>query len=584
MEVGTDIVFPGNGLVPKPSREVGPRLAGLEEDDSHDYTGPEDFLDALWADDVLAECQVCREERIGEVLGERTVLVQSTCEHPLPAGYARLVAKHLGPSSIHVHVRRVHDAALPAFDVVSEAERDLVSCNGNDPAVFQQGGRLVEVHGDRLVEVSSSRLRIALARASRWQLGGRFVDPPESVVRALLDLGDYRWIPEVARVVTTPVLGRDGSIVQLPGYHEASGLYYAPASGLEQVDIPATITEQHVRDAREFLLVESMGDFPFVSDADRANALGALLTPFLRDRIDGPTPLHTIDAPTMGTGKSMLASLICVPAMGRSTASLRWSASEEERRKLILGVLRSAMPAVNFDNVTGRIDSPALNMALTERKYSDRVLRTHDHPIAEVRCLWLMTANNAQFVGDVVRRVVPVRLDAGVERPYRRTGPVPGTSWRHNPLVPWAHERRAELVRAALVLCRWWVQEGESHSRTGRLGSFESYEAVVGGVLSAAGVSGFLENLERLDEADDTTLFARLLAMWFAAYGAEPRTSRELVDDGSLREQFEECGVATWSARSLGLWLGARRDVIADGMRLQRVSRRNSDAWRVGPA
>jgi hypothetical protein len=80
--------------------------------------------------------------------------------------------------------------------------------------------------------------------------------------------------------------------------------------------------------------------------------------PFLRDRIEGPTPLHLIDAPRAGTGKGLLASVLSYPAAGERVPSLQWSDSERERAKLILGVLRSGAPIIKWDNVTGRIDSP----------------------------------------------------------------------------------------------------------------------------------------------------------------------------------------------------------------------------------
>ena len=38
--------------------------------------------------------------------------------------------------------------------------------------------------------------------------------------------------------------------------------------------------------------VELLGDFPFTGDAERPHAVGFLLLPFLRELVDGPTPIH----------------------------------------------------------------------------------------------------------------------------------------------------------------------------------------------------------------------------------------------------------------------------------------------------
>jgi hypothetical protein len=64
------------------------------------------------------------------------------------------------------------------------------------------------------------------------------------------------------------------------------------------------------------LLDELAGDFPFVSDSDRAHWLAALLLPFVRRMINGPTPLHFVEAPCNGAGKSLLCDIISIVATG----------------------------------------------------------------------------------------------------------------------------------------------------------------------------------------------------------------------------------------------------------------------------
>ena len=45
-----------------------------------------------------------------------------------------------------------------------------------------------------------------------------------------------------------------------------------------------------------------------------------------------------------------------------------------------------------------------------------------------------------------------IRLDAGMEQPDRRTG------FKHANIVQWAKEHRDELVTAAIVLVRNWLE------------------------------------------------------------------------------------------------------------------------------
>jgi hypothetical protein len=53
-------------------------------------------------------------------------------------------------------------------------------------------------------------------------------------------------------------------------------------------------------------MVELLGDFGFASEADRAHAIALGLLPLVRGWIEGSTPLHLIEAPLRGTGKTLL--------------------------------------------------------------------------------------------------------------------------------------------------------------------------------------------------------------------------------------------------------------------------------------
>jgi hypothetical protein len=144
-------------------------------------------------------------------------------------------------------------------------------------------------------------------------------------------------------------------------------------------------------------------------------------------------------------------------------------------------------------------------------------------------------------------------------------------------------ENRRDLVKAALILVMWWVQQGKPLGVTGRVGSYEAWEAVIGGILNAAGIEGFLDNLDDLDATEDTERdeLAEFLRAWRAAYGTRELTAREVVEDATLREHVGT-HAGTWSASSVGAFLRQRRDRIAGGLRLVLVPRRSvANAWRV---
>jgi hypothetical protein len=66
---------------------------------------------------------------------------------------------------------------------------------------------------------------------------------------------------------------------------------------------------------------------------------------------------------------------------------------------------------------------------------------------------------NLSVKGDLARRVVPIALDPGVERPNERSG------FRHADLLAWVREERARLVVAGLTVLAWYVREGRESSK-----------------------------------------------------------------------------------------------------------------------
>jgi putative DNA primase/helicase len=142
---------------------------------------------------------------------------------------------------------------------------------------------------------------------------------------------------------------------------------------------------------------------------------------------------------------------------------------------------------VLIDNVRDQLDAAPLAAALTARVWQDRVLGATRIVRLPVRCTWLATGNNVATSVEIARRTVASRIDSSQEHPWERSG------FRHDPLIGWAQANRGNLCWAILTLARAWIAAGRPEPGT-RLGSFESWSHVVGGILSVAGVEGFLGN------------------------------------------------------------------------------------------
>jgi hypothetical protein len=492
----------------------------------------------------------------------------------------------------------------PLDYVTDEAWAALLDANETDPQrprVLLRGDQLVEVVGETDGEAVSLRrfsdvtLKTRLSRVATFVRVTRnsetVVFPPQDVTRALLSFGADRDVerkpPRVARVTDVPVFDSEGDLITTPGYHR-SGIYFSPAPGLEDIQVPTNPTAEDVQLATHFLSHEYLGDFPFVEQADRAAALGLLLLPFMRELIDGGTPLHDIEAPEPGTGKSLLARALLFPGCG-GAPTVPPTDADEEQRKRITTFLLQGKSAVILDNLEGQLDSGPLAAALTSDVWEERLLGGNEWVSLPVRNVWVATANNLQLSEQMARRTIPIFIDAQVEEPFRREG------FRHPNLLTWAESKRRLLVTAALTLIQNWVAASRDEDRGALLGtqvfgSFERWAQVVGGVLHEAGVPGHLENHGKLmtQATADRTDLAAFLTAWHATRGSEPLTSAELAQlcqqpgallYGALPTELEEHRSRGRLGRQLGYYLRRQRGRVAGGLCIDRIE--SSQKWFV---
>lgn len=375
------------------------------------------------------------------------------------------------------------------------------------PTIFEWSGGLAQVSLDRgreqchIEPLTIDAIIGIMSRAADFVRVTKDGDevaclPPGGVARDILS-NVRSAFPVLRGLVTCPRMRPDGTVLSAPGYDPATGLYLAQYPGWEQFEVSSRPGEGEVASARG-LLFDLLSDFPFMSGADRANALAFLLTPITRPAIEGCVPMAAFDALSkQGTGKSLLAKTLMAVATGRVPAMMPLANDESERRKAIFATLVEGADVVLFDNATeDLIESGVLANALTAEVFTDRVLGVSKRAAAPVRCTWGITGNALAFGRDLLRRIYIVMLDAGVEQPELRTG------FRHD-LPRHAIENHISYLRAALILARNWWARGCPRAEVPPLGSFESWATVVGGILEAAGIDGFLSNRAQYREAVD---------------------------------------------------------------------------------
>ncbi len=359
------------------------------------------------------------------------------------------------------------------------------------------------------------------------------VTPSRGVLSAVLSHRHWPGLPALRGLISAPVLRPDGTLLQDNGYDPATGYYLTTRMRMNRVpDRPST---EQVGDAVGFLLDRFLADFPWRSDADRANYLAMLVTPLLRPFTRALVPFGIVDATMPGSGKTILTSCIGL-LVGQRV--LTWPDADDELRKAITTVLADQVGAIVFDNlVEGHvINSPVLARLITERTWTDRRLGSNTAATFTNDRVWLATGNNLRTGGDMASRSVWVRLDPDCPRPEARSGfSIPNLdTWILDP------DHQATVLYHLLVLVVDWCRHGAPLSPIGdkddvgnsgvpQMRQFTRWAQHLGGFLTHIGVPGFLTNHhEAADLDDDANEWAQFLHTWRHVFADRPVTARDL--------------------------------------------------------
>lgn len=491
-----------------------------------------------------------------------------------------------------------------------------VGAIGADDTIYQRGNMLVTIlHGvsraDKAVErpkgtpriaaLPSASLRERMTRFATWHKLRKTRDggleavpshPPDWAVSGVSARGEWPRIRPIEAVVEAPTMRPDGSILDRPGWDRATFLYYEPNADFPEV--PTRPTRDDARGAAEVLL-RPVVDFPFADDcgdggaAHRSAWLAAMLTPLARFAIDGPCPLFAFDANAPGSGKTKLTDLIAIVNTGRDMPRTAYPESDEEMRKRITSIALAGDRMVLIDNIASTFGGSSLDSALTASTWRDRILGRSELVEMPLFTVWFATGNNLALRGDVLRRVVPCRLESPEERPEERTGfAIEGD------LLDYARRERPRLVAAGLTLLRAHAVAGRPDGGLPPLGSFESWSRVVRSAVHWATGSDPCTTRDQLRESDPETIARNALIEGWAELPGSDRglTASEAlqrVKDSMpprlellrsvLREFSQRDELPT--AKALGVRLKKVKDRVVAGRVIRARVYQGTQVWRV---
>lgn len=494
-------------------------------------------------------------------------------------------------------------------DLLAKTLASLNEYNLEKNEVFVMSGKLARIVRD---ETGKPRIELLLKADQISHLLSESIDffkmmkkgklvewtPSPKLVGDMLSVGQYP-LPAIKGITQVPVLRTDGSVLTIPGYDSETGLYYAPDPKLDLPEIPEDPSPEQVNAAVQFINEELFVDFPFSSEADHANAWAELLTVFMRDLISDCVPAMLHDAPSAGTGKSLLARLTSMVVTGNDAGLLPQPENEAEMRKLLTAELIQGGQLIVLDNYDGKLDSPILCKLITSGEHQDRILGKSTTVTLAMNALPIITMNNCEVGGDMARRVVLIRMDARQAKPWERDS----QKFRHADLIGWVKQNRGEVLVHLLTIGSAWLKAGSPPpSKPRSFGSFQQWIEVIGGVLEFSGIPGFLENMDVVANMvdSDTPQVEGFLMELYAHMRKSPLTPfdqtasqwKEFIDRGGdiLKNQLPDelaDGFETSQpglTRTLGRWFKRNKDrrFGEHGLRIEEAGKhRNSIVWRL---
>lgn len=481
--------------------------------------------------------------------------------------------------------------------ILNSAEKSLI--NGNI-GIYQRGQMLVreamldkssDIDGVRRPEGTSILLGVnkhwlieKMSTTSTWVKPKKDdlipCDPKPKYAEHLLGrMGEWNF-DVLKGVVNTPTLRKDFSILQTPGYDPASQLIFNPL-GYEFPKVPENLTKEEAQAALA-LILPLFEKFPFTDEASRSVILAALLTALIRRTLK-TAPLFAVDAPTAGTGKSLLAEVISILATGNLPAMVSQGRNSEEDQKRLSSILMSGDTVIVIDNCEREISGDFLCSMLTQETLQARILGKSEMILLPSNSLVMATGNNIVLAGDMTRRAVICRIDAHDERPDKR-------QFDFDPRDK-AREQRGELVVAVLTMLRAYHVAGHPQCLP-KIGSFETWNIVretlvwLGCADPAETRKSVLANYPR------KTMLIELLNQWDDCFQDRPKTLSQINNictDMNASEQFkilhqmliDLSGRHQFNGQSIGSKLRSYIGRIAEGKVLQREQNPHGAQWYV---
>lgn len=382
--------------------------------------------------------------------------------------------------------------------------------------------------------------------------------------------------PRLVAISNLPLLFEDGTLVDEPGFHRASGVWFAPQE-YKFPKVPARPTKEHAKAALDQLWpVFEKVSFAMPDGCNQkwkspayAAVLATIVGIALRHLL--PTvPLLGITAPEAGSGKTKIAEAIGAATTGRRIARISYDNTEEFDKQLPIP-LGCGDRVVLIDNVDRKmLRSARLSMVLsTEASIKWRILGETREQTVVNRSVFIATGNHLVISGDLPRRSMLCRLTPDTSSPETR-------QFDFDPPTR-ALERFPKLAVAVLTAARYYLQAGcpapeYAANVAVESGSFTEWNRTVRGMLVHLGFGDPLATQQEVRK--ENPMLASAVALARALHVAFPGGSNFSASKIKKLPPHSEAialllgADRTWDPQIVGFRLAELRDRVLDGLKV----------------
>ncbi|MEQ1531059.1 MAG: hypothetical protein ABL925_17225, partial [Methylococcales bacterium] len=366
------------------------------------------------------------------------------------------------------------------------------------------------------------------------------VYPPDRFWKGFIEWGNWN-LPKLTAVTKCPFPWGDAVVVN-SGYHQPSGLFLAEGFDI----LIGDVGHEDALKSLKYLQGLTAG-FPYKTDIDRSVDLAYWLTALMRPLLP-KAPAFAISATSPGTGKTEKRLGVASLQTGALPALHAFKDNEPETAKMLTSALLQGTPSILIDNIKigCPVQSDALCAVLSSENFVDRELGVSRIRQMGTRSLVALTGNNLLISGDLTRRTLMVRLDAGMERPEIRVFDKAFTTT--------CLDNRNEIIKALLTILKAFNTVKPTGLKYCRLGSFEVWSDAVAAVLVWLGLDDPSLGLAKPENDEILGSYAELVDLWRREIPYEKITVVELLRNPALsawfREYFDDKGGS--SSRKVG--------------------------------